>query len=36
MRFSGTDSRMKTMFVIWATLIVGGIAFYAVIGLTHG
>jgi hypothetical protein len=31
-----TELTMRTMFLIWTTLIVGGIVYFSVVGLTHG
>jgi hypothetical protein len=35
-RNPGTSSPMKLMFAIWTTLIAFGIAYFAIVGLTHG
>jgi hypothetical protein len=32
----GYRQRMKLMFAIWTTLIIAGIVYYTIVGLTHG
>jgi hypothetical protein len=33
---AGNSRPMRTMMLIWGSILVAGIAFYAVVGLTHG
>jgi hypothetical protein len=35
-RENGSELTMRAMFLIWICLIVAGIAYYSVVGLSHG
>jgi hypothetical protein len=35
-RYVALSQPMRTMFAIWSVLLVAGIVFYTVVGLTHG